>query len=374
MSTWCRRCFGAWDDLALLDWLRQRIWPLERAHDAESVYWSARLGLTEMLLGGTTAILDMATVQHTDAVFQAAEESGMRAFIGNAMMDLDNGAGLGASTTANLEEAERLRLRWDRTAQGRLRFAYAPRFVPSCSEALLRETARLARAHGCLIHTHASENRDEVAMVRALTGRDNIVYLHELGLTGPDVVLAHCIHLTPAEVAILAETDTTLTHCPGSNCKLASGLAQVPELRARGIRWALGADGAPCNNRLDIFSEMRLAALLQKPRLGAEAAPAREVLRMATADGAQALGLPAGQIAPGRAADLVLLDPDLPHSFGGGPLDSKVVYSMTPANVRAVWIGGQEVVSEGRVRGWDTAETIREAGRALARVRARAGL
>ena len=363
---------GMADDLALLDWLRLRIWPLERAHDAESVYWSARLGLTELLLGGTTAILDMATVHHTDAVFRAAEEAGLRAFIGNAMMDRDNEAGLGTTTAANLDEAERLRARWDR--QGRLRFAYAPRFVPSCSDELLRETARLARQHGCLIHTHASENRDEVAMVRRMTGMENVEYLHAVGLTGPDVVLAHCIHLTEAEIALLAQTDTTLTHCPGSNCKLASGLAQVPELRARGVRWALGADGAPCNNRLDIFAEMRLAALLQKPRLGAEAAPARDVLQMATADGAKALGLDAGQLAVGRAADLVLLEPDLPHSFGGGPVDSKVVYSMTPVNVRSVWVGGEEVVSEGRVRGWDTAETIREARLALQRVRERAGL
>lgn len=363
---------GMADDLALLDWLRTRIWPLERAHDEDSAYWSARLGLTEMLLGGTTAILDMATVRHTDAVFQAASEAGLHAFIGNAMMDRDNEAGLGASTEANLTEAERLRERWHGT--GNLRFAYAPRFVPSCSDELLRETGRLARAHGCLIHSHASENRDEVALVKQLTGRDNIVHLHELGLSGPDVALAHCIHLTEEEVSLLAETRTTVVHCPGSNAKLASGLARIPELRAQGIRCALGADGAPCNNRMDPFAEMRLAALLQKPRLGAEAMPAAAALQMATAEGADALGLGAGRLVAGAQADLVLLDPDMPHSIGGGPADGAVVYAMTPANVRGVWIGGRRLVKDGAVAGWDTAETLRGARQALARVRERAGL
>lgn len=363
---------GMADDLALLDWLRMRIWPLERAHDEDSAYWSARLGLTEMLLGGTTAILDMATVRHTDAVFRAAEETGLHAFIGNAMMDRDNEAGLGASTEDNLREAERLRKQWH--GKGNLRFAYAPRFVPSCSEELLTETARLAREHGCLVHSHASENCDEVAMVKEMTGRDNIVYLHDVGLSGPHVALAHCIHLTAEEIEILAETQTTVIHCPGSNAKLASGLARIPELRARGIRCALGADGAPCNNRMDGFAEMRLAALLQKPRLGAEAMPARAALQMATAAGAEALGINAGILATGRAADLLLLDPDMPHSVGGGPPDSAVVYAMTPANVRGVWIGGRQVVADGAVAGWDTAETIRGGKRALRRVRERAGL
>lgn len=363
---------GMADDLALLDWLRTRIWPLERAHDEESAYWSARVGLTEMLLAGTTAILDMATVRNTDAVFRAAQEVGLHAFIGNAMMDRDNEAGLGASLDENLEEAERLRAAWH--GKGNLRFAYAPRFVPSCSDELLRETARLARQHGCMIHSHASENRDEVALVRELSGRDNIVHLHELGLTGKDVALAHCIHLTDEEEAILADTGTTVVHCPGSNAKLASGLCRVPELRGRGVRCALGADGAPCNNRMDPFAEMRLAALMQKPRLGAETMPARDALHMATSAGAEALGLNAGALEVDRDADLVVLEPNLLHSLGGGPADSAIVYAMTPANVREVYIGGRCAVRDGGVVGWDTEETVREATAALTRVRKRADL
>lgn len=363
---------GLADDLALLDWLRTRIWPLERAHDADSVYWSARLGLTELLLGGTTAILDMGTVGHTDEVFRAAEEVGMRAFIGKAQMDLDNEAGLGESTEDSLRDAVRLRDRWH--GQGRLRYAFAPRFVPSCSERLLRATVAAAREAGCLLHTHASENTDEVALVRRLTGMDNVRYLDRLGFTGRDVVLAHCIHLTPEEERILAETGTVIAHCPSSNLKLASGVARVPELLAAGVRCGIGADGAPCNNRLDAWTELRTASLMQKVRLGAAAMPAPLTLGLATRRGAEALGLDTGALEPGRPADLVILEPDAPYAFGGGDPRAAAVFSHGPASVCEVWIEGERVVRDGVVRGWDTGETIAGARQALERVRRRAGL
>lgn len=363
---------GLADDLALLDWLRTRIWPLERAHDRDSVYWSARLGLTELLLGGTTAILDMGTVNHTDAVFEAAAEVGLRAFIGKAMMDRDNEAGLGEPTARSLESSVALRDRWH--GQGRLRYAFAPRFVPSCTEELLRETAAAARERGCLLHTHASENTDEVALVRGMTGRDNVVYLDDIGLTGPDVVLAHCIHLTAEEQAILARSRTVVAHCPSSNLKLASGVARIPELMAAGVRCGVGADGAPCNNRLDGLTELRTAALLQKVRLGAATLPAPVALGLLTSAGADALGLDTGAIEVGRPADLVLLDAEAVSAWGGGDPRAAVVYSHSPGTVREVWIEGEQVVCDGAVRGWDLAETVRGATAALTRVRERAGL
>ena len=363
---------GLADDLALLDWLRTRIWPLERAHDFESVYWSARLGLTEMLLGGTTAILDMATVHHTDAVFQAASECGMRAMVGKAMMDRDNEARLGEATDESLQGASDLAARWH--GKGRLAYAWAPRFVPSCTERLLTETARLARAGGCLLHTHASENLDEVSLVRAMTGRGNLEYLEDIGFLGPDTVLAHCIHLEAGDVARLKRTGATVAHCPGSNLKLASGIAPIPELLAAGVRCTLGSDGAPCNNRMDMFAEMRLAALVQKPIHGAAALPAAQVFEMATRAGAEALGLEAGRVRDGALADLIVLDPDAIHLLGGGDPIAAVVYAATPAAVKEVWIGGQRVVADGAVCGWDTGETVRGCRSALERVRDRAGL
>jgi 5-methylthioadenosine/S-adenosylhomocysteine deaminase len=363
---------GMADDLALLDWLAQRIWPLERAHDRDSVYWSARLGLSELLLGGTTALLDMGTVDHTDAVFEAAAEAGLRAHVGKAMMDVENEAGLSEPTEQSLQSAMDLRDRWH--GRGLLHYAFAPRFVPSCSERLLRETAAEARRTGCRLHTHASENRDEVALVRQLRGMDNVRYLDEVGFSGPDVVLAHCVHLSDEEVGLLAARGTVVAHCPSSNLKLASGVADLPRLLGEGVHCTLGADGAPCNNRLDAFAEMRLAALLQKPRHGPRAMRAGEVLRMATAEGARALGTGAGVLAPGRPADLVELDPDVIFAWGGGDPVSAVVYALGPAAVRRVWVAGRLRVAGGAVLGWDGAETVAGCRQALARVRGRAGL
>lgn len=361
---------GLADDLALMDWLSGRIWPLERAHDVDSVYASARLGVSELLLGGTTSILDMATVSHTDAVFQAAAEAGMRLWCGAAMMDRDNVAGLGTTTDVAMRTANDLADRWH--GRGLASYAYAPRFVPSCSDALLDAVAAEARRRGCLVHSHASENRDEVALVRELTGQDNIHHLHAHGLSGPDVVLAHCIHLSESEVESLALTRTRVAHCPSSNQKLASGLCAVPELLARGVHVALAADGAPCNNRLDAFAEMRLAALLQSTRLGAGALPAPIVLQMATAGGAQALGFPGGVLAPGKVADLVVLDPDV--IWSGGDPASTVVYTMDSRSVRQTWVAGKKVAEDGRVLAWDSAETSKLCRASLERVRGRAGV
>jgi 5-methylthioadenosine/S-adenosylhomocysteine deaminase len=363
---------GMADDLALLPWLRTRIWPLEAAHDPESTYWSARLGLTEMLLGGTTAILDMASIRHTDAIFQAAEECGIRAHIGKAMMDRENEAGLSEPTETSIRTSCDTRDRWHK--KGRLRYAFAPRFVPSCSEELLRLTLSEARTSGCLIHTHASENLDEASLVRELTGMDNVVYLDSLGMTGPDVVLAHCIHLTDIERALLARTKTAIAHCPSSNFKLASGTAPTPELLADGSVVVIGSDGAPCNNRMDIFAEMRLAALMQKPRLGAESIRADQVLDMATRTGAHVLGTGGGDLKIGSAADIVAIDPNAIHSLGGGPAAGCLVYSATPSNVRHVWIGGDHIVDNGRLGCWSIEETVTGCQAALGRVRSRATL
>jgi len=369
----CQTLFrGLADDLQLLDWLRTRIWPLEASHDDDSMYWSARLGVSELLLGGTTAILDMGTARSVDPLFTACGEAGLRAFIGRALMDRDNEAGLSQPTEAALQaacdEADR------HAHHARQGYAFAPRFVPSCTEELLRQVVVEARRRGCLIHSHASENRAEVELVRELTGRDNLVYLHGLGMSGPDVALAHCVHVTDEEVELLAETGTRVLHCPSSNLKLGSGICPVPELVEAGVHVSIGADGAPCNNRLDAFTEVRTAALVQKPRLGADAMPAALALALATRHGAEALGLPAGELSVGKLADLVVLDADDLAALPGHDPMSTIVYAMRPASVQSTWIAGECVARDGRVVGWDRADTVAGVRNALGRVLERVGL
>ncbi|HTM20121.1 MAG TPA: amidohydrolase family protein, partial [Kofleriaceae bacterium] len=221
---------GRADDLALLDWLQTVVWPYEGALTAADVAAAARLACAELLLGGTTAVLDMGTVHHTDQLFEVARDAGLRATIGKAMMDERDDRippGLREGTAESLAESARLCAAWHGAAGGRLRYAWAPRFALSCTDDLLRQAARDARAAGARIHTHASENRDEIAEVQRRRGLRNIEYLHQVGLTGDDVGLAHCVWLDDAERALLAETGTHLLHCPSSNLKLASGFAPV---------------------------------------------------------------------------------------------------------------------------------------------------
>jgi len=252
-------------------------------------------------------------------------------------------------TDAALAEVDRLLARWHGAAGGRLRVAYCPRFALSCTERALRSAAERARAHGVLIHTHAAESREETALVEAKTGRPNLVYLDDVGLSGPHVVLAHVIHTTEAERALLSSRGTNVAHCPSSNAKLSSGIAPVSDYRSRGIRVTLGADGAPCNDRLDPFSEMRLAAQLSRIRPGAPPLSAWDVVKMATADGAAALGLGrVGTIETGSRADFVLLDPDAGFARPVGWRDDPygpIVWSFDRTHVEATYVEGVRLFS-----------------------------
>ncbi len=364
---------GRADDLELLDWLRKVIWPYEAALDEEAAGASAELACAELLLGGTTAILDMGTVHHTDAIFAAAQTSGIRATIGKAMMDADDPQippGLRESTVASLDESAALIKRWHGRTNGRLRYAYAPRFVLSCTDELLREVGVQAKARGVRIHTHASENEGEVALVRARFGKDNIAVLDELGLLGDHICIAHCIHLSSHERSLLARRGAHVCHCPSSNLKLASGIAQVPELIAAGVSVAIGADGAPCNNNLDGFLELRLAALLHKHRAGPRALPAPEVVRMATLGGAAALGLAnqIGSLEIGKRADVIAVDTTALHTVPTGSPWSAIAYATQACDVKHVAVDGSIVVHDRKLMTLEVPKVRERAKHAAARL------
>jgi cytosine/adenosine deaminase-related metal-dependent hydrolase len=260
--------------------------------------------------------------------------------------------------------------------QGRIRVALAPRFALSCSRELLEAVAATSEREGMLVHTHASEQLEEIAMVRAATRRANIDYFGEVGLTSPRLNVAHCVWVDEGEQALLAARDVKVTHCPGSNLKLGSGVAPVPEMRSQGICVSLGTDGAACNNHLDMFGEMRLAATLQAMRREPGVLPAREVLWMATRSGARALGLETevGSIEPGKRADLILIDHANVHMAPSPDPFSAVVYAARPTDVRMTMVDGEIRVRDGvpvHLDEPDIAATARDEARRLA---ARAGL
>ena len=376
----CQTLFrGYADDLRLLDWLRTRIWPMEAAHTPASLRAAARLACLELLRSGTTCILTMETVHDTEVVCEAVAETGIRAIVGKCMMDADTPGAPGRlreHTRRSIDDSLALHRHWDAQPASRVRAAFAPRFVVSCTRELLEEVAFLSARERLLVHTHASEQRDEVDLVRRAVGHSNIEYLGLVGLLTPRLNVAHCVWAEPGEQRMLAETDSKVTHCPGSNLKLGSGLAPVPEMLTQGICVSLGADGAACNNRLDMFGEMRLAATLQAVRREPGALPAQQALWMATRNGARALGLEAeiGAVEVGKRADLVLVDRSSPGVAPDADPYSTIVYAAGPADVRLTMVGGQVVVLDATAVQLDAGAITADARREARALATRAGL
>jgi cytosine/adenosine deaminase-related metal-dependent hydrolase len=366
----CQALFrGMADELPLLDWLRSRIWPLEAAHDEASLAASASLGIAEMMRAGTTTILDMGTVHHQDVVFETLRRSKIRAVSGKAMMDrgLRVPKGLRETTRGSIRETERLIARWHGAEEGRIRYALAPRFILSCSETLLRASAEIAKSTGTIVHSHAAEHPGEKTEVRAQLGMDDVDALASFGIAGANVVLAHGVQLTRAQMRRCGRDGTRFVHCPSANLKLASGIANVVAMREAGMLVGLGADGAPCNNRMDPLTELRQAALLAKVvQENAAALSAMDALAMLTIDGARVLGLEKeiGSIEIGKRGDLAVVRLDglhaEPHhdSLWGDPV-SRLVYSATASDVTDVLIDGLPVVVRGELRALD-ADVVRE--------------
>ncbi len=374
----CQSLFrGQADDQPLLVWLNT-ITELESRHTPESLYAAARLGLAEIIKSGTTAIVDMGTVHHQDSVFTAMEESGIRGQSGKAMMDLTENLppALQETTADSVNESVDLMHRWHGKADGRIRYGFAPRWQVWCTEGLLKEIKQESDRNNAGIHGHAGEIEYEVPLMLQQRGRRNLKYLEHIGVVGPNVQMAHCIWLDDDELTVLQETGTHVMHCPCCNLKLSSGIARIPEMLARGISVAIGSDGAPSNNNLDMFIEMRVASIIHKYRLGAEALPAEAVLGMATNGGAAALGLAdeIGSLEVGKKADVIVLD-------GGGlsaapivDFDAddpvkRIVSAFQSPSVQSSIIDGRLVMKDRRLLTMIEEEVVADARRALATIR-----
>ncbi|WP_435076883.1 5'-deoxyadenosine deaminase [Halococcus sp. AFM35] len=355
---------GIADDTALLDWLFEYILPMEANLDADGMEAAAKLGYLECIESGTTTCIDHLSVAHADRAFEAAGEMGIRGRLGKVLMDQESPDGLLEETDAGLAESERLIREYHGAFDDRIRYAVTPRFAVSCTEECLRGARELAdRYDGVTIHTHASENRDEVATVERETGHRNIHWLDEVGLTGEDVVLAHCVHTDETEREVLEETGTHVTYCPSSNMKLASGIAPIPDYLDRGINVALGNDGPPCNNTLDPFTEMRQASLLQKvDALDPTSTPAETVFEMATVNGADAAGFErVGELKEGWKADIIGLSTDLTRATPLHDVLSHLVFAAHGDDVAFTMVDGTVLYEDGEFTHVDAAAIRREA-------------
>jgi cytosine/adenosine deaminase-related metal-dependent hydrolase len=359
----CQTLFrGLAHDVPLLDWLGKVIKPFEAAHDETSTYLSALVGIAELLLSGTTTVSDFGSVHHQVSILKAIVESGIRAQTGKTLMD---NAGHDASTLYEpTEEAlagsERLIQRWHEAAGGRIRMALIPRGLISTSAPLYQGAVSLAQKYRIPLHTHCAENADEIAFICQRTGHHPVDELAALGVLDVHAQLAHCVHVSDDHIQLLSAKGAHVLHCPGSNLKLASGFAPVPAMLSAGVPLSLGSDGAACNDNLDIFTEMRLAALIHKPQGGATAVSASEVFHMATLGGARALDWEdeIGSLAVGKRADIVLLDLNKPHIWPPLPeveiptaddLMARIVYSAKGSDVHTVLVDGQVLVRDGRL-------------------------
>lgn len=360
----CQSLFrGLADDMELLDWLQKRIFPYENNHDKNSLKLSAQLGINELFESGTTTILDMGTMNHQEIIFEEMISSGIRGFAGKCMIDEnDLYPSFKETTEKSLSSTYELAKNYHNSDSGRIKYGFAPRFALSCSENLLKETLEFMKDFDVsLFHTHSSENRGEIAAVKRKYGKENIEFFDSINALSDKTILAHCIHTNEKEIELLSETQTRVAHCPSSNLKLGSGIADIPSYLEKGIPVSLGADGAPCNNNLSIFTEMRLAALIQKPIYGPAAMDAKTMVRLATIDGAKALHLDnqIGSIEVGKKADLIFLDIDQTNNSvlnDDANIYSDIVYSSTKNNVSEVIINGKWVVKKSQSTLFDADE------------------
>ena len=336
---------GYADDEPLEVWLREDVWPVEAEMDDADVRAGADLALVEMIRAGTTAFADM--YFGMPEVAAAVAEGGLCARLGHGVVDAGKDE---AASRADHEESLAFAREYDGFADGRVRTMYAPHSLTTVDAALLREYVPAAREAGVPIHFHANETAEEVDPIVEARGERPLAYADDLGMLEPGDFVAHGVHSDASEIELLAERGAALVHCPASNMKLASGAAPIPAYRAAGATVALGTDGAASNNDLDLFDEMRDAAMLGKHAAGdASAVPAPAVVEMATAGGADALGVDAGRIEPGRRADLAVVDLGAAHLTPSHDVVSNLAYAARGSDVRHTVCDGRVLMRDREV-------------------------
>ncbi|NJF25050.1 amidohydrolase family protein [Thermococcus sp. Bubb.Bath] len=355
---------GLADDLPLMDWLQNHIWPREAKLTPEYVKVGAYLGTLEMIKSGTTAFLDM--YFHMDKVAEAVLEAGLRGYLSYGMIDLGDPDKTEKEVKDALREMEAI----EKLNSDRVHFAFGPHAPYTCSIALLKEVRKLASEHNKLITIHVSETMAEIGQITERYGKSPVVLLDDIGFLGNDVIIAHGVWLDSRDIQILARHGVTVAHNPGSNMKLASGVMPIGKLLNAGVNIGLGTDGSASNNNLDMLEEMKLAALLHKVHnLDPVIADARTVFKMATQNGAKALRLNAGVIKEGYLADIAVINFNRPHLRPINDVISHLVYSANGNDVETTIVDGKILMLDGEVLTLNEEKVMREAEDVVEKIR-----
>ncbi len=331
---------GYADDLPLMRWLEEWIWPAEAHLSPEDVYWGTALAALEMLRGGVTTFADM--YFHMDEAARATADLGMRGILSEGLIGIKPGG------QEDLHRSRALFERWHGSAGGRLQVQLGPHAPYTCPPEYMEQVRSLATELGCGIHIHVAETVDEIEGIREQYGMSPVQYLDRVGLLDVlPLIAAHCVHVDEEDLVLLRDAGAGVVHCPGSNLKLGSGIAPLGQMLEAGVTVGLGTDGACSTGRLDLWSEMRAAALMQKGvHRDPERIPAATMLYLATRGGARACGLEdVGELSVGMKADLAIVDLDAPHLVPRHDILSLLAYSAGPGDVRDVYVDGEPVVS-----------------------------
>ncbi len=355
---------GLADDAPLSVWLEQHIWPIEKALTPDDIYVCTLLALAESIRCGVVAVADM--YFHVDAIAKAVAESGVRGLLSYGMV----APSLASGGAAELEKTERFAEAWHAAADGRISVAVSPHAVYTCGDDVWRASASLAGKRGLMLHTHLSETRAEVEACRRKTGLTPPGHLDRLGVLSVPTLAAHCVHVDEADIAILSRRGVRVAHCPKSNAKLGSGLAPLVALRDRGIRIAVGTDGAASNDRLDVLEELRFACLAARGQAeDVQSVSSREALSLATTEGRLALGLPKAEVEPGDPADLILVDVEGTHAIPPHDAASTLVFASQASDVTDVFVGGRLLMRDRRLLTIDEERVQSEVARVAKRLR-----
>ncbi len=350
------------DDMKLMDWLENKIWPVEAKMKKEDVYWGAMLAAVEMIRSGTTTFADM--YGDMDKVAEATLESGLRGVLARGMI------GVAPNGQQALEENKELYKNFHGAGEGRLTVMFGPHAPYTCPPDFLRQVAEAAAEYQAEVHIHLSETKGEVENCLKEHGMTPIALMEKVGILECGVLAAHCVHVTAEDIALMKKYGVRVAHNPGSNMKLASGVAPVPEMLKAGLCVALGTDGASSNNNLDMLEEVRLAALLHKVHtLDPLAVPAWEAVRMGMEEGARAVGIKnLGRLEKGALADIVLLDMSRAEWCPKFDLVSLLAYSASSRSVDTVMANGRVLMEKRELLSLDEERICYEANRCAMRI------